>query len=200
MLVSAARKMRARRRRREEFLAFDTTEIRILCDDATHEIRGMERRTQRTSEELVEECMLAANSAVAEEISVSPIAGLYRIHPEPEAEKLERENFSLYNFVVEHGATRTRLCEEIEGLELVFDERVLLPYRAQADAAAQLVHREQVLFPVGVKDFEEYVAVYLRRKLWAELLRLLAEARADVLDDARAHFFKGVLGIYAFEA
>ena len=94
MLVSAARKMRARRRRREEFLAFDTTEIRILCDDATHEIRGMERRTQRTSEELVEECMLAANSAVAEEISVSPIAGLYRIHPEPEAEKLEE--FSLF--------------------------------------------------------------------------------------------------------
>ena len=35
-----------------------------------------------------------------------------------EADKIERENFSLYNFVVEHGATRTRLQEEIDGLEL----------------------------------------------------------------------------------
>lgn len=35
-----------------------------------------------------------------------------------EADRLERENFSLFNFVVEHGATRTRLQEEIDGLEL----------------------------------------------------------------------------------
>lgn len=38
--------------------------------------------------------MLAANSAVAEEVSTGTFAGLYRIHPEPEAEKLEE--FSLF--------------------------------------------------------------------------------------------------------
>ena len=86
--------MRACRKRREEFLAFDTPEIRVLCDETTHEIRGMERRVQRESEKLVEECMLAANSAVAEEVSVAPMAALYRIHPEPEPEKLEE--FSLF--------------------------------------------------------------------------------------------------------
>ena len=94
MLAAAARKMRACRKRREEFLAFDTPEIRVLCDETTHEIRGMERRVQRESEKLVEECMLAANSAVAEEVSVAPMAALYRIHPEPEPEKLEE--FSLF--------------------------------------------------------------------------------------------------------
>lgn len=35
-----------------------------------------------------------------------------------EADRLERENYSLFSFVVEHGATRTRLQEEIDGLEL----------------------------------------------------------------------------------
>lgn len=94
MLAAAARKMRVCRKRREEFLAFDTPEIRVLCDETTHEIRGMERRIQRESEKLVEECMLAANSAVAEEVSVAPMAALYRIHPEPEPEKLEE--FSLF--------------------------------------------------------------------------------------------------------
>ena len=38
-----------------------------------------------------------------------------------EAERIERENFSLYNFVVEQGATRTKLQDEIDGLELQRD-------------------------------------------------------------------------------
>jgi hypothetical protein len=42
-----------------------------------------------------------------------------------EAEKLERENFSLYNYVVEHGARQTRLQEEIDGLELQHRSLVL---------------------------------------------------------------------------
>ncbi len=94
LLTKATRKMRARRKRREEFLSFDTPEIRVLCDEATHEIQGIERREQRESDELVEECMLAANSAVAEEISIANYAGIYRIHPEPEPEKLDE--FTLF--------------------------------------------------------------------------------------------------------
>ena len=34
------------------------------------------------------------------------------------ADALERENFSLYNFVVEHGANKTKLQDEIDALEL----------------------------------------------------------------------------------
>ncbi|KAK8860876.1 hypothetical protein M9Y10_012568 [Tritrichomonas musculus] len=34
------------------------------------------------------------------------------------ADELERENFSLYNYVVEQGARRTKLQDEIEGLEI----------------------------------------------------------------------------------
>lgn len=94
LLVRATRKMRSCRKRREEFLSFDTPEIRVLCDETTHEIQGIERREQRESDELVEECMLAANSAVAEEISIANFAGIYRIHPEPEPEKLDE--FTLF--------------------------------------------------------------------------------------------------------
>ena len=41
-----------------------------------------------------------------------------------EAEKLERENFSLFNFVVEHGATRSKLQDEIDCLELQHDKLI----------------------------------------------------------------------------
>ena len=88
-LARATAKMRARRKKQEQFLELETPEIRVLCDERTQEILGLERRVQKESDQLVEECMLAANSAVAEEISLKPFAGIYRIHPEPEAEKLE---------------------------------------------------------------------------------------------------------------
>jgi hypothetical protein len=48
-----------------------------------------------------------------------------------EAEKLERENFSLYNYVVEHGAVQTRLQEEIDGLEL--QHQVLVAQTSASD-------------------------------------------------------------------
>lgn len=48
-----------------------------------------------------------------------------------EAERLERENFSLFNFVVEHGARRTHLQEEIDGLEL--QRSALLTQTEQSD-------------------------------------------------------------------
>jgi hypothetical protein len=35
-----------------------------------------------------------------------------------EAERLERENFSLYTYVVDHGATKMKLQEDIDGLDL----------------------------------------------------------------------------------
>jgi chromosome segregation ATPase len=39
-----------------------------------------------------------------------------------EAEALERENFSLFSFVQEHGAIKHQLQEEIDGLELQYDK------------------------------------------------------------------------------
>lgn len=57
-----------------------------------------------------------------------------------EAEKLERENFSLYNFVVEHGATRTRLCEEIEGLELQKNALLAQADTSEVQQSEQLEH------------------------------------------------------------
>lgn len=93
-LARATAKMRARRKKQELFLELETPDIRVLCDERTKQILGLERRVQKDSDKLVEECMLAANSAVAEEVSLKPFAGLYRIHLEPDPEKLDE--FSLF--------------------------------------------------------------------------------------------------------
>jgi flagellar biosynthesis chaperone FliJ len=53
------------------------------------------------------------------------------------AERLERENFSLYSYVVEHGAARARLQEDIDGLELQRD--ALLAQTASSEEEQSLV-------------------------------------------------------------
>jgi DNA repair exonuclease SbcCD ATPase subunit len=51
-----------------------------------------------------------------------------------EAEKLERQNYSLYKYVVENGAVRSQLQEEIDGLEL---QRQALIAQTQLDDGEQ---------------------------------------------------------------
>ncbi len=87
-LLKLTRKMREYRRSAEHFLDMDLPEIRVICDEEQNRILGLSRRTQRESELLVEECMLAANSAVGEEMLEKNIPGIYRVHPAPEGEKI----------------------------------------------------------------------------------------------------------------
>ncbi len=87
-LVELVRKMRRNREQSEHFLKIETSEVRVLCDSATLEITGLERKVQREADQMVEECMLAANSAVANELIERHIPGIFRVHQEPDPEKL----------------------------------------------------------------------------------------------------------------
>ena len=88
-LVDLTRTMRERRKEDEQFLELAVPEIRILCNEERNEITGLAKKIQRESEQLVEECMLAANQEVAKEMIEKKIPGVYRVHPEPNEEKLE---------------------------------------------------------------------------------------------------------------
>ena len=88
LLIEVFEKMRVQRFKTEKFLNLDIPEIRVCCDEEKQEITGIERKIQGPSDQLVEECMLAANSAVASELIAKGIAGLFRVHPEPDPEKI----------------------------------------------------------------------------------------------------------------
>ena len=87
-LIRLTRKMRLNRERSEHPLSIETTEIRVMCDSSDLSLTGLKKNVSRESEQLVEECMLAANSAVAEELIARKVAGIYRIHAEPQEAKL----------------------------------------------------------------------------------------------------------------
>ncbi len=89
ILVEITRKMRAHRQSEEHFLDMAIPEIRVLCDEEKNEIIGLVNKVQRESDQIIEECMLAANTAVATEMLEKNIPAIFRVHPEPDPEKLD---------------------------------------------------------------------------------------------------------------
>jgi ribonuclease R len=70
-------------------LDFDAAEAEFVID-STERVKGIELRTRNDAHRLVEECMILANVAVAEELEKTHTPSLYRVHGQPEPEKLDR--------------------------------------------------------------------------------------------------------------
>jgi ribonuclease R len=109
------------RRKRFEHgaLDLDMPEVKVIVDKKGHPVR-FERVENDESHQLIEEFMLAANEAVARELKNRGTPAIYRVHENPDAEKLAE----FREFVLTHGIRvgdlthRTevqRLLESIRG-------------------------------------------------------------------------------------
>jgi ribonuclease R len=70
-------------------LDFDAAEAEFVID-ASERVRAIELRARNDAHRLIEECMILANVAVAEALEKAHMPTLYRVHGQPESEKLER--------------------------------------------------------------------------------------------------------------
>jgi ribonuclease R len=109
------------RRRRFEHgsLDLDFPEVKVHVD-ANGERLKLERVENDESHQLIEECMLAANETVARELKKRAIPTIYRVHENPDPEKLaEYREFALsFNYKVgdlTHRAELQRLLASIRG-------------------------------------------------------------------------------------
>jgi ribonuclease R len=82
-----AKLMRARRYERGS-LDFDLPEPKLVLD-AQGEMTGIVRHERLDSMRLIEEFMLAANEAVAEALHTAGVGALYRVHEQPDPERIE---------------------------------------------------------------------------------------------------------------
>lgn len=81
-----SRLLRQSRRRQEAFLDLATTEVRVLYSDDPPAVTGFQESRPNPAHQLVEEFMLAANVAVAQELVREKIPGLFRIHGTPKSD------------------------------------------------------------------------------------------------------------------
>jgi ribonuclease R len=70
-------------------LDFDAAEAEFVIDSAER-VRAIELRVRNDAHRLIEECMICANVAVAQELAHTKTPGLYRVHGTPDEQKIER--------------------------------------------------------------------------------------------------------------
>ena len=88
VLVDVYRALHKARSRRGA-LDFDAAEAEFVID-AGERVRAIELRVRNDAHRLIEECMILANVAVADELDKAHVPTLYRVHGVPEEDKLER--------------------------------------------------------------------------------------------------------------
>jgi ribonuclease R len=88
VLVDVYRALHKARNRRGA-LDFDAAEAEFVIDSAER-VRAIELRARNDAHRLIEECMILANVAVARELEKTQTGTLYRVHGQPEEEKLNK--------------------------------------------------------------------------------------------------------------
>ena len=89
-------RMLVRNRAKRGALEIDAPEVRAMIDG--DKISSIETRERNTAHKLIEEMMLAANTAVSKMLEDKNITQLYRVHPAPEREAIEKLNAFLGAF------------------------------------------------------------------------------------------------------
>lgn len=83
------------------YIEFESSEAKIIVDDKCHPLE-IQRRMQRSGEELIENFMIAANETVASSIFYKNLPGIYRVHDKPNDKRLEEflKFLSLHGYVI----------------------------------------------------------------------------------------------------
>jgi ribonuclease R len=76
-------------------LDFDAAEAEFVID-SSERVKAIEMRQRNDAHRLIEECMIMANVAVAQEFAKTKTPSLYRVHGQPEDVKLERLQATLH--------------------------------------------------------------------------------------------------------
>jgi len=192
LLHKVVKKLRARRAKTEQFLWIDTNEVRVLCDEETYEIKGLINRRPTVADGIVEECMLAANSAVAVELLESQIAGLFRVHPEPDPRKLEEFSvFVMTAFGISTGdlASGRKACEHfLESLPDDSRKPVILSRFLRTMSRAGYSATPMIHFGLGKLHYSHFTSPIRRYSDLAVHQQLLAHDQNKRLRSLKTFF------------
>jgi ribonuclease R len=97
-------------------LDFDAAEAEFVVDSAGHTVRAIELRARNDAHRLIEECMILANVAVAQELERVRVPSLYRVHGEPEAEKIGRLLDALRALGIQVQLPETVTTRDLQGI------------------------------------------------------------------------------------
>lgn len=177
LLADIAQKMRQRRKKEELFLDLETKEVRAIVDPQKMVVQSLREEKEREAELLVEEFMLAANSAAASEMIKTHTPSLYRIHDEPAREKvMEFMEMVHHSFNLRPGdlTFRKDCCKFFDSLKR--DERSNIIFSSFLRSLPRAVYSSTPSLHYGLGKVEychftspirRYTDLLIHQQLWA---------------------------------
>ncbi len=144
------------------YIEFESDEAKIIVDDKCHPI-GIERRLQRSGEQLIENFMIIANETVASSIFYKNLPGIYRVHDKPNEKRLEEflKFLSLHGYVV-NGKNKVESSKDLqkilEQLEDVPEAIVLHDMAIRCQAKAKYTDVNIGHFGLGSKCYSHFTS------------------------------------------
>ena len=104
------------------YIEFESDEAKIIVDDKCHPI-DIQRRMQRSGEQLIENFMIAANETVGGSIFYKNLPGIYRVHDKPNEKRLEEflKFLSLHGYAVT-GKNKIETSKDLQKILNQLDE------------------------------------------------------------------------------
>src|SRR5260370_10428462 len=171
---------------------FDLPETKVILDSEGRPVR-FERRERTQSHRLIEECMLAANEAVASFFQQKRLPTIYRYHAKPDEEKLaifaelaKAHGFHLADMRKISSKDLNFLLEKLEGHserralnQLLLRSMMQVVYSAKAVGHYGLGAKSYLHFTSPIRRYPDLIVHRLLRKYWEEPERLRNKKNMD---------------------
>ena len=185
-------------RRKRGSIDFNIPEVKVKLDDEGHPV-GLIKRAGSVAESIIEECMLLANETVAEHMEKKELPFVYRVHEQPNEEKIERLNQLLAAFGQhirpnEKGEIRPidvqKVLEKVEGRP---EERIVSTVALRSMQQARYADQSLGHFGLAARYYTHFTSP-IRRYPDLIVHRLLRETFATgTIPAARQDKLRGVL-------
>ena len=185
------------RRKKRGSIDFDIPETKIVLDDKGHPVTICPHERNNATK-LIEDCMLAANETVAEHFFWADIPFVYRIHENPDMDKIRKlatfiRNFG-YGIKVKDDEIHPKEVQKLlAGIEDTPEEALISRLTLRAMQRAKYSTVCDGHFGLALKYYCHFTSP-IRRYPDLQIHRIIKEYLGGKLDDDRIEHYSKILG------
>lgn len=180
---------------------FNFTEAKILVDE-NGEVTDIVKAERRIANRIIEEFMLKANETIAENFYWLNIPFVYRIHENPDDEKIETFNKFLYNFGYRikgdaNGVHPKAIQEILDAVAGKKEEHIISKLMLRSLKQAKYSPENSGHFGLSAQYYSHFTSP-IRRYPDLQIHRIIKEFLAGKIDEARSKALEAIV-VYAAE-